>query len=127
MAQLAGLRPDVIVVAAFGQVLPQSVLDIPAYGCVNIHPSLLPKFRGASPVAAAILAGSVFTGVSIMLLDRGMDTGPVFTRVQIPVAPGRNVAVIIEAAVRNHVLFLNGYSAADDFIKRQQDLINGEE
>ena len=86
VAQLAGLHPDVIVVAAFGQVLPQSVLDIPAYGCVNIHPSLLPKFRGASPVAAAILAGSVFTGVSIMLLDKGLDTGPVLARAQIPVS-----------------------------------------
>ena len=86
VAQLAGLHPDVIVVAAFGQVLPQSVLDIPAYGCVNIHPSLLPEFRGASPVAAAILAGSVFTGVSIMLLDKGLDTGPVLARAQIPVS-----------------------------------------
>ncbi|GAJ24150.1 unnamed protein product [marine sediment metagenome] len=64
--QLAGLHPEVIVVAAFGQILPQSVLDIPGYGCINIHPSLLPRFRGASPVAAAILAGDEFTGVSIM-------------------------------------------------------------
>ena len=67
VAQLASFQPDVIVVAAFGQILPQSVLDIPAHGCINIHPSLLPKFRGASPVAAAILAGDEFTGVSIML------------------------------------------------------------
>lgn len=86
VAQLAGLHPDVIVVAAFGQILPQSVLDIPAYGCINIHPSLLPEFRGASPVAAAILAGSEFTGVSIMLMDRGLDTGPVLARAQIPVS-----------------------------------------
>ncbi len=86
VAQLAGLHPDVIVVAAFGQILPQSVLDIPAYGCINIHPSLLPKFRGASPVAAAILAGDEFTGVSIMLMDRGLDTGPVLARAQIPIS-----------------------------------------
>ncbi len=86
VAQLAGFKPDVIVVAAFGQILPQSVLDIPAYGCINIHPSLLPKFRGASPVAAAILAGSEFTGVSIMLMDRGLDTGPVLARAQIPIS-----------------------------------------
>ena len=84
--ELAGWRPDVIVVAAFGQILPQSVLDIPAHGCVNIHPSLLPKFRGASPVAAAILDGSQFTGVSLMLLDEGMDTGPALARAQIPIA-----------------------------------------
>jgi len=87
VAQLAGFHPDVIVVAAFGQILPQSVLDIPTYGCVNIHPSLLPKFRGASPIAAAILAGDEFTGVSIMLLDAGMDTGPVLAQKQVPISP----------------------------------------
>ncbi len=86
VAQLADFHPDVIVVAAFGQLLPQSVLDIPAYGCINIHPSLLPKFRGASPVTAAILAGSEFTGVSIMLMDKGLDTGPVLARAQIPIS-----------------------------------------
>jgi len=86
VAQLASLRPDVIVVAAFGQILPQSVLDIPSYGCINIHPSLLPRFRGASPVAAAILAGDEFTGISIMLMDRGLDTGPVLARAQISIS-----------------------------------------
>ena len=86
VAQLAGFHPDVIVVAAFGQILPQSILDIPAYGCINIHPSLLPKYRGASPVAAAILAGDEFTGVSIMLMDRGLDSGPILARAQIPIS-----------------------------------------
>jgi len=86
VAQLAGLRPDIIVVAAFGQILPQTVLDIPVHGCINIHPSLLPRFRGVSPVAQAILAGDRFTGVSVMLMDRGMDTGPVLARAQIPVS-----------------------------------------
>ncbi len=86
VAQLASFHPDVIVVAAFGQILPQSVLDIPTYGCINIHPSLLPKFRGASPVAAAILAGDEFTGVSLMLMDRGLDTGPVLARAQISIS-----------------------------------------
>jgi len=85
-AELAALRPDVIVVAAFGQILPQAILDIPRYGCINIHPSLLPRFRGASPVAAAILAGDEFTGVSLMLMDEGLDTGPVLARAQIPVS-----------------------------------------
>ncbi len=86
VAELAGFKPDVIVVAAFGKILPQSVLDIPAYGCINIHPSLLPGYRGAAPVAAAILGGDEFTGVSIMLLDAGMDTGPVLAQAQIPVS-----------------------------------------
>ena len=85
-AQLAEFHPDVIVVAAFGQILPQSVLDISGCQCINIHPSLLPRFRGASPVASAILAGDEFTGVSIMLMDRGLDTGPVLARAQIPVS-----------------------------------------
>jgi len=87
VAQLADFHPDVIVVAAFGQILPQSVLDIPPYGCINIHPSLLPRFRGASPVAAAILAGDEVTGASIMLMDSGLDTGPVLAREQIPISP----------------------------------------
>jgi methionyl-tRNA formyltransferase len=86
VAELAGFHPDVIVVAAFGQILPQPVLALPRYGCLNIHPSLLPQFRGASPVAAAILAGVRFTGVSIMLMDEGLDTGPLLARAQLPVA-----------------------------------------
>jgi methionyl-tRNA formyltransferase len=85
VAQLAEFAPDVIVVAAFGQILPPPVLDLPRYGCINIHPSILPRFRGASPVAAAILAGDEFTGVSIMLMDRGLDTGPILARAQIAI------------------------------------------
>ncbi len=96
VSRLAALSPDVIVVAAFGQILPQSVLDIPRCGCVNIHPSLLPRFRGASPVAAAILSGDEFTGVSIMLMDAGMDTGPVLTRAAVPVSPQDNTGSLTE-------------------------------
>lgn len=78
--QLADFQPDVLVVAAFGQILPQAVLDIPGYGCLNIHPSLLPRYRGAAPVAAAILAGDEITGVTIMLMDSGLDTGPIIAQ-----------------------------------------------
>jgi methionyl-tRNA formyltransferase len=85
--QLKDFKPDVIVVAAFGQILPESVLNVPRLGCINIHPSLLPRFRGASPVAATILAGDDFSGVSIMVMDKGLDTGPVLARAQIPVSP----------------------------------------
>jgi methionyl-tRNA formyltransferase len=81
-ARLAEMKPDVIVVAAYGQILPREVLGLPPYGCLNIHPSLLPRYRGVSPVPAAILDGDVFTGVSIMKLDRGVDTGPVLTQAQ---------------------------------------------
>lgn len=96
VALLAELKPDIIVVAAFAQILPQSVLDIPAYGCINIHPSLLPRHRGASPVAAAILAGDKFSGVSIMLLEAGMDTGPILARAAIPVSPQDNTGSLTE-------------------------------
>jgi methionyl-tRNA formyltransferase len=76
-AALAAYRADLYIVAAFGQILPQVVLDQPGYGTLNIHASLLPKYRGADPIAEAILQGDAETGVSIMLLDAGIDTGPV--------------------------------------------------
>ena len=76
-AELAALSPDVIVVAAYGKLLPRPVLELPSHGCLNLHPSLLPRHRGPSPVATAILEGDERTGVTLMLLDEGMDTGPV--------------------------------------------------
>ncbi len=90
VAELASFQPDIIVVAAFGQILPEAVLNIPKSGAINIHPSLLPRYRGASPVASAILAGDEFTGVSIMLMDKGLDTGPVLSRAQVPVSDRDN-------------------------------------
>ncbi|MCH7712293.1 MAG: methionyl-tRNA formyltransferase [Chloroflexi bacterium] len=76
-ALLASLEPDVIVVAAYGRFLPPPVLNLPPGGCLNLHPSLLPRHRGPSPVVTTILEGDSATGVSLMLLDQGMDTGPV--------------------------------------------------
>jgi methionyl-tRNA formyltransferase len=73
---LRELAPDLIVVAAYGLILPPTVLEIPTYGCINVHASLLPAYRGASPITAAILDGLDETGVTIMLMDEGMDTGP---------------------------------------------------
>ena len=81
-AAMAALKPDASVVAAYGKLLPRPVLDIPRLGCLNIHPSLLPRHRGASPVAAAILSGDGVTGVTVMLLDEGLDTGPVLAQRQ---------------------------------------------
>jgi len=86
-SELADLKPEVVVVAAYGQILPPPVLEIPALGTLNVHPSLLPRHRGAAPAAAAILAGDEFSGVSIMLLDAGLDTGPVIAQAQIPISP----------------------------------------
>ena len=84
---LANLKPDVIVLAAFGQLLRQEVLDIPCYGGLNVHPSLLPRHRGPSPVARAILAGDSETGVTIMLMDAGMDTGPILSQARVAIEP----------------------------------------
>ncbi len=75
--ELSALAPDVAVVAAYGKLLPPEVLRIPRFGCVNVHPSLLPRYRGPSPVASAILDGEAGTGTTIMLLGEGMDSGPV--------------------------------------------------
>lgn len=87
-AALAALKPDVIVVAAYGLILPPAVLNLPPKGCINVHGSLLPRHRGAAPIAAAILAGDAETGVSIMIMDAGVDTGPVLSRAALPIAPG---------------------------------------
>jgi len=78
VTRLADARADVFVVIAYGRILSQRVLDLPRLGCLNVHGSLLPRWRGASPVQAAILAGDAVTGVSIMKMDAGMDTGPVY-------------------------------------------------
>lgn len=78
VAALADLEPDVMIVAAYGLILPQSVLDVPRAGCLNVHASLLPRWRGAAPIQAAILAGDPQTGVCLMQMEAGLDTGPVF-------------------------------------------------
>ena len=85
--RISDMQPEVIIVAAFAKLLPKSILNIPKLGCLNVHPSLLPRHRGSSPVAAAILAGDEITGVTIMLLDEGMDTGPILSQKQVPVLP----------------------------------------
>ncbi|MDH4107379.1 MAG: methionyl-tRNA formyltransferase [Gammaproteobacteria bacterium] len=85
VARLAGLRPDLIVVAAYGLILPQAVLDVPASGCLNVHASLLPRWRGAAPIQAAILAGDAATGISLMRMEAGLDSGPVYATAGIPI------------------------------------------
>ncbi len=82
---LSGYAPEVIVIAAFGKILPAEVLALPKFGCVNVHPSLLPRHRGPSPVAAAILNGDETTGVTIMLLDEGVDSGPILSQREAPI------------------------------------------
>ena len=84
---LAQARPDAIVVCAFGQILPRSVLELSPLGCLNVHGSLLPRHRGAAPIAAAILAGDEVTGITIMLMERGLDTGPILAQANEPISP----------------------------------------
>ncbi len=87
IAKLAAEKPDLIIVAAYGLLLPQAVLDIPRRGCVNVHASLLPRWRGASPIQAAILAGDTHTGVSLMQMEAGLDSGPVIATDTLPIEP----------------------------------------
>lgn len=87
VAKITDWAPDLIVVTAFGQILRPSVLDLPAYGCLNIHGSLLPRWRGAAPIQAAILAGDRETGITIMKMDPGIDTGPILSHRSVPIVP----------------------------------------
>lgn len=82
---LAEHQPEVIVVVAYGKILPKSVLDLPPHGCVNVHASLLPKYRGAAPIQWAIARGESVTGVTLMQMDEGMDTGPMITTASLPI------------------------------------------
>jgi methionyl-tRNA formyltransferase len=85
LATLRELRPDIMIVAAYGLLLPQSVLDLPTHQCLNVHASVLPRWRGAAPIQAAILAGDAKSGVSLMSMTAGLDCGPVFVHEDIPV------------------------------------------
>ena len=86
MTQLQAWVPDLIVVTAFGQILRPAVLDLPRFGCINIHGSILPRWRGAAPIQAALLAGDRETGITIMKMDPGVDTGPILSQRYIPIA-----------------------------------------
>ncbi|MDH4049000.1 MAG: methionyl-tRNA formyltransferase [Gammaproteobacteria bacterium] len=92
VADLAAHKPDLLIVAAYGLFLPQVVLDIPHLGCVNVHASLLPRWRGASPIQAAILAGDRETGISLMQMEAGLDTGPVLAAESLPIGSNETAA-----------------------------------
>jgi methionyl-tRNA formyltransferase len=89
-ATLMQLRPDLIVVVAFGQFLPTVLLDLPKYGCINVHASLLPHYRGAAPIHWAVINGETVTGVTTMYMDAGMDTGDMILKGEIPIGPDDN-------------------------------------
>lgn len=97
---LAALAPDVMVVVAYGLILPPALLAIPPLGCINIHASLLPRWRGAAPIQRAILAGDRHTGVTIMQMEAGLDTGPILAAAQTPIAAGETAAVLHDRLAR---------------------------
>ena len=84
--QMRALNPDVMVVVAFGQILPKDILDIPKYGCINVHASLLPKYRGAAPIQWAVINGDAVSGVTTMQMDVGLDTGDTLLKTEVPLA-----------------------------------------
>ena len=85
VAELRALHPDIILVAAFGQIVSKEILDLPKYGCINVHASLLPEYRGAAPIQWAILDGKELTGVTIMRMDEGIDTGDMICTAEVPI------------------------------------------
>ncbi len=93
---LRDLRPDAIVVAAYGQILPREILELPRYGCINIHASLLPKYRGAAPINWALIRGETETGNTIMQMDEGMDTGAMLLQERMPVEPADTAGTLTE-------------------------------
>lgn len=124
IAELAAFQPDVIVVIAYGKILPKAVLDIPKYGCLNVHGSLLPKYRGAAPIQYAIKNGEAVSGVTIMLLDEGMDTGAILKKAEIELAEKETTGSLFEklsvlgaqelADVLNHIEEYEGRACAQD-------------
>ena len=94
LKQLVPIQPDLIAVAAFGQILPKTILDLPRYGCLNVHTSLLPKYRGAAPIQWAILNDESETGVTIMKMDIGMDTGDILSRQSTPIDTADNAQTL---------------------------------
>ena len=84
--KLSELKPDIIIVAAFGQIIPKSILEMPKFGCINIHASLLPKYRGAAPIQQAVIDGEKESGVTIMQMGTGLDTGDMISKIVVPLA-----------------------------------------
>ncbi|HBI33648.1 MAG TPA: methionyl-tRNA formyltransferase [Candidatus Moranbacteria bacterium] len=94
--ELKKLKPDLIIVAAYGKIIPKEALEIPGFGCINVHVSLLPKYRGPSPIQNALLSGETETGVTIMLMDEGVDTGDVLTQEKVKIEQNDTTAILME-------------------------------
>jgi methionyl-tRNA formyltransferase len=117
IARLTDYRPDVIIVAAYGLILPQEVLDIPRAGCLNVHASILPRWRGAAPIQAAILAGDKVTGISLMQMTAGLDCGPVFTAVEVPIGADETAGELHDRLAR---------AGADLLVRQLAQIVGGQ-
>lgn len=123
-AALAALQPDLMIVAAYGLILPQNVLDIPRLGCLNVHASLLPRWRGAAPIQAAILSGDETTGVCLMRMTAGLDCGPVFSSASVAIGANESAAELHDrlAALGGELLLKDLQKIIDGtLIAREQD------
>lgn len=112
--QLQTWNPDVIVVAAFGQILRQKVLDLPRFGCINVHASYLPRWRGAAPIQAAILNGDEYSGVTIMKMDPGIDTGPMLLQEKVPLSEDETLSTLTDKLATTGARLL--LTALDDYL-----------
>jgi methionyl-tRNA formyltransferase len=124
VSRLGALEPDLVIVAAYGLLLPQSFLDVPRLGCVNVHASLLPRWRGAAPIQAAILSGDDETGISLMRMEAGLDTGPVYARAATPIDSDETAGELHDrlAALGGKLLVENLSAIFDDTLEaKEQD------
>ena len=112
VAELAALEPDILIVAAYGLILPQVVLDIPPAGCLNVHASLLPRWRGAAPIQAAILAGDQKTGACLMAMQAGLDDGPVYASSEVKIGPDETAGELHDRLAAEGAALLRKHLAA---------------
>ncbi|ORE85504.1 methionyl-tRNA formyltransferase [Oceanococcus atlanticus] len=119
-AELAALKPDLMVVIAYGLILPQAVLDIPARGCVNLHASLLPRWRGAAPIQRAIEAGDTRTGLCLMQMEAGLDTGPVLACESLEIDAHMTGGLLHDALMARGAQCLPGWLATLDQLQAQE-------
>lgn len=119
---VASFAPDAAVVFAYGRILPQSLLDIPTFGCINVHTSLLPKYRGAAPIQWAIARGETETGVTTMRMEAGLDTGPMLLRRATPIGPSENAVDVSERLARIGAdLVVETLASLADLVPEPQD------
>ena len=112
VARLEALSPDLVILAAYGKILPAEFLAVPRLGCMNVHPSLLPRHRGATPVVAAILAGDAVSGTTLIIMDEGVDTGPIVAQANVPLAGSERTPALTERLFLLGAELISGHAPA---------------